>query len=138
MNHRTRLAAYAFAVDDGRVLLCRIAPGYPGAGEWTLPGGGLDWGEHPEAGMHRELHEEAGLTGEIRGLLGVDSIVVEPPGRDPIHSVRIVYDVHARGEPRVTEVDGSVDLVRWIPLDEVGTLPVVGLVEFALREAGAG
>jgi ADP-ribose pyrophosphatase YjhB (NUDIX family) len=138
MASRTRLAAYAFAVDEGRLLLCRIAPGYPGAGEWTLPGGGLDWGEHPEAGMHRELYEEAGLAGEIRGLLGVDSIVVEPPGRDPIHSIRIVYEVTARGEPRVTEVDGSVDDSRWIPLDGIAGLPVVDLVEFALEAAGIG
>ena len=42
-------------------------------GSWTLPGGGLDFGEDPEAGALRELGEETGLEGEVRGLLGVHS-----------------------------------------------------------------
>lgn len=138
MARRTRIAAYALAVDGGRVLLCRIAPGYPGAGRWTLPGGGLDWGEHPETGMFRELHEEAGLDGEIRGLVGVDSFVYDPPERDPVYAVRIVYEVAVQGEPRVTEVDGSVDEARWVPLEEIGSVPVVGLVRFALEAGGLG
>lgn len=31
-------------------------------GLWELPGGGLDWGESPEACLKREIHEEMGLT----------------------------------------------------------------------------
>jgi 8-oxo-dGTP pyrophosphatase MutT (NUDIX family) len=30
-----------------RVLLTRVAPNYPGAGRWHLPGGGTDYGEQP-------------------------------------------------------------------------------------------
>ena len=135
---RLRLAAYAFSLDRGRVLLCRIASGNADAGRWTLPGGGLDPGEHPAVGMHRELHEETGLTGEIRGLVGVDSRVYENEGFDRLQSIRIVYDVACRGEPRVTEVGGSVDRSQWIPLKDLGDLPVVDLVEYAITAAGLG
>ena len=31
-------------------------------GMWTLPGGGLDHGEDPRAGVRREVYEETGLT----------------------------------------------------------------------------
>ena len=31
-------------------------------GWWELPGGGLNWGESPEACLKRELQEEMGLT----------------------------------------------------------------------------
>ena len=132
MTQRTRISACALAVDDGRILLCRIAPGYPGTGMWTLPGGGLDWGEDPETGMERELYEETGLTGSVRGLIGIDSFVYE----ETLHAIRIVYDVDVSGEPRVTEIDGSVDRSRWVPFDELPELSLVSLVRYALEAGG--
>ncbi len=36
--------------------------------DWDLPGGGLDWGEDPIDGLHRELTEEIGCSGEIEPL----------------------------------------------------------------------
>ena len=61
----TKVGAYAFCVrSDGAVLLARIAPCFPDAGSWTLPGGGVEFGEHPDAAVLRELGEETGLTGE--------------------------------------------------------------------------
>lgn len=136
---RVRVAAYALAFADSSVLLVRIAPGEAGAGMWTLPGGGLEWGERPEEALHREVFEETGLAAGIVGLLGVDSAVVPrgvPPSPDALHSVRIVYRVECRGEPRVTEVGGSVDAARWVPLAEVAGLPVVDRVRYALEASG--
>ena len=76
---RTRLAAYAWCEAEDAVLLCRIAPGYPDPGAWTLPGGGLDFGEDPADGVLRELREETGLGGQIDGLLG--DLVGDPRAR---------------------------------------------------------
>ena len=57
-----------------RLLLCRLSDITERPGWWTLPGGGIDFGEHPEAGALRELHEETGLIGRIVELLAVDSL----------------------------------------------------------------
>lgn len=132
---RTRLAAYALCVDDGRILLCRIARGYPGAGRWTLPGGGVAFGEAPTDTCLRELAEETGLAGTIRGLALVHSAAgvntAEHGGR-PWHGVRIVYHVDAAaGEPRHEEEE-STDRAEWIELDRVRRLPLVDLVKAAL------
>lgn len=129
---RIRLGAYAFAVTDDHLLLAQVSTNdatLP-AGHWTLPGGGLEWGEHPEAGMHRELYEETGLTATIEKILGVDSLVVD----GAVQSVRIVYQVSCSGVPRVMEVDGTVSDSRWIPLTDLGSYPIVNLVEFALEQ----
>jgi ADP-ribose pyrophosphatase YjhB (NUDIX family) len=137
---RIRLAAYAFTINnDGALLLVRISDRGDAAGEWTLPGGGLDWGEHPEKGMGRELYEETGLTGTVVRVLGIDSLVFptdRPPGADSIHSVRIVYEVACEGEPEVIEKDGTVDAACWIPVGDLQGYPLVDLVNYALSEAG--
>jgi 8-oxo-dGTP diphosphatase len=48
MQQRLRVSAYALLVQDQKILLCRISEQVPmAAGRWTLPGGGIDFGEHP-------------------------------------------------------------------------------------------
>lgn len=42
--------------DEKKFLLCLEKNG-----RWELPGGGLDFGEKPHAGLRRELQEESGL-----------------------------------------------------------------------------
>ena len=75
MERLQRVAAYNVCVDDAsRLLMCRLSDITERPGWWTLPGGGIDFGEHPEAGALRELEEETGLTGRIVELLAVDSL----------------------------------------------------------------
>ena len=40
---------------------------------WGLPGGGLEYGEHPEEAVVREVREETGLNVSIEKLLLIDS-----------------------------------------------------------------
>ena len=46
---------------SGYLLLVRLADGVD-KGRWTLPGGGVEWGEHPDGAVLRELEEETGIT----------------------------------------------------------------------------
>jgi 8-oxo-dGTP diphosphatase len=56
------VVAAALADADGRVLLQQRAPGRAMAGLWEFPGGKVDEGERPEAGLARELREELGIA----------------------------------------------------------------------------
>ena len=134
---QSRLSIYGVAIDGSSILLCRIAPGYPGEGRWTLPGGGVEWGEHPEDALRREVYEEAGLELDSFKFLGIDSRIYEDDRwPDGLHIVRMIYRTPLTGEPSVTEIDGSVDEARWIPLVDVGSISIVNLVEAALDIAG--
>ena len=112
---RTRVAAYALCRDGtGRVLLCHIAASV-GAGDlWTLPGGGLDFGEAPSAAVVRELAEETGYRGQVERLLDVDDRLFHAMhGAGRMHAIRIVYRVRVTGGTLRDEPDGSTDTCRW-------------------------
>jgi ADP-ribose pyrophosphatase YjhB (NUDIX family) len=124
---------------EDKVLLSRLAPYLAPSERWTLPGGGIDFGEHPRDAVVREVYEETGLHAEVGDQAWIDSALVLPAsGGGERHAVRIVYDgwVGADApEPRVIETDGSTVDARWHPLDEVlsGRVPVVQLVTDALE-----
>lgn len=62
--------AGVLVVRDGRVLLVERAR-EPFRGWWDVPGGYLEYDEHPEEAARREVREETGLEIRITGLVGV-------------------------------------------------------------------
>jgi ADP-ribose pyrophosphatase YjhB (NUDIX family) len=146
LHRAQRFAAYAIATDPAdRLLLTRIAPGYPGAGRWHLPGGGTDYGEQPGVALIRELAEETGQVGRLIELLGVashrDAASLGPEGY-PIdwHGVRAFYRVavDAPTEVAVKDVGGSTSEACWVEVRKVARIPADELTEVtgeALRAA---
>ncbi|GIJ44759.1 hypothetical protein Val02_16450 [Virgisporangium aliadipatigenens] len=142
-----RFSTYAVATDPaGRVLLTRIARGFPGAGHLHLPGGGTDFGESPTEALLREVREESDQVGEVRGLVSV-SHRHNPTaqGREgyPIdwHTVRVIYRVHVPHptDPRVTEgKGGSTASAAWFRPEDIPTSELTDFAGSALAEAGVG
>ena len=138
---RVRPAAYVWCERDGLVLLCRVASHLPGRGHWTLPGGGLRFGEDPPRAAVREVREETGLDLELGELLGIRSAVLEPGETETGHRIQaigILYRATLRGGELRDETHGSSDLARWIPLDEVASLPLTSSARWALALAVRG
>lgn len=136
---RVRLGAYAWCERDGAVLLTRVSSEGPGGGLWTLPGGGLGFGEDPEAGATREVLEETGYAVELGSLVGVRSAVLEPAQTISGHRVQtvgLVYRGTVTGGELATEFEGSTDAAAWIPLAELDALPSVDLLAWTRRAAG--
>lgn len=137
----TRVAAYALCLDGDRILLCRIAPGpWSAVGSWTLPGGGLDFGESPRHGALREVTEETGLEGEIERLAEVldwSGHWVHPDDdvAEAFHSIQVVYRVRITGGALRNELDGSTDVAGWFTRAEAEALPLVELAEAGVRLA---
>jgi 8-oxo-dGTP diphosphatase len=139
----TRVAAYALSLDGvGRLLLARVAPGYVAEGMWTLPGGGVGFGEHPADAVLRELAEETGLIGRVLALAYVDSMTNGPlveAGRayGPWHGIGIVYRVEVIGGDLRDEVEESTDAAAWFTRNEIASLPRTQLVDKALQHLDA-
>ncbi|MEV5594042.1 NUDIX hydrolase [Streptomyces sp. NPDC052496] len=99
---------------DGQVLLIeRDWPPYEG--QWALPGGHVDAGEHSRQAAARELAEETGLHVDARDLRPVGTWA--EPGRDP--RGRYATDAYLALVPAGTPVTAGDDAraARWFPLD---------------------
>ena len=132
---RQRVAAYGLALREGRVLLARSSPLSASPGRWWLPGGGVEFGEHPTECLIREFREETGLNVQVTSLLDVDSDVVDlPERRERLHTFRIVYTVAVVDGTLTPEADGTTDAVAWHFLNDALGLQLMPFVRRLLTD----
>lgn len=74
---------------DGEVVLIRRGK-EPRRGEWSIPGGRLEWGETLHDALVREVREETGLIVEIDGLIDVVDAVTRNPAGEVIRHYALV------------------------------------------------
>lgn len=125
-EYDTRLAAYAVIVNQAHEILLTW---YNGEGmvtpKWTLPGGGVEFDEAVADAVVREVYEESGYHVEVGRLLAVPHFTLARSNERarPFRSQRFLYAATiVGGELGTTEVGGTTDLARWIPLDVVEDL----------------
>ncbi|MCD0446274.1 NUDIX domain-containing protein [Glycomyces sp. A-F 0318] len=115
-------SAVAFILDDQeRVLLIQRSDN----GDWALPGGGHDLGEHIAETAVRETKEETGLDVEVTGLIGIYT--------DPRHlieysdgEVRQQFSIACRATPiggRLAASDESMQ-VAWVSAADLADLSI--------------
>jgi ADP-ribose pyrophosphatase YjhB (NUDIX family) len=131
-----RVAAYGLASQGDEVLLTRLSRGVH-RGRWTLPGGGLTFGEKPSDAVVRETREETGLDVRVAELLDVDAerLEFERNGqRIEGHPIRILYRLEVLGGTLgVTEVGGSTDRAAWWERDALEPAALTPFAAAALR-----
>jgi mutator protein MutT len=121
---RPELCVGAIVVDDDRLLLIRRGRS-PAAGEWSVPGGRVEWGETVAEAVVRELAEETGIAGVCGELAGW----VERIGDDFHHVILDFWVTTLDGGDPVAGDDAAEAM--WVPLSEVSSLQLVeGLAEF--------
>lgn len=125
-----RVAAYAVVTSERGVLLTQFNSQTHVAGDWGLPGGGLDPGEAPVDGVLREVWEETGQQVDLGELVTIQSqhwIGRAPNGVvEDFHAVRIIY-VATCPEPRdivIHDEGGTTSDARWVPFGELRAVPL--------------
>jgi 8-oxo-dGTP diphosphatase len=108
---------------DQVLLIKRGTP--PRLGQWSLPGGRLEWGETTASAALRELREETGVEAQLLGLVDVvDGLfTAAATGETTRHYLMIDYAARwTAGEPvagddaaqaRFVSLDAALALVEW-------------------------
>jgi mutator protein MutT len=134
-TERPICAVGAIVLEKGEVLLVRRNR-EPALGQWSLPGGRVEWGETLREAIAREVREETGVDIEVEGLAGIaERILPDDAGKTEFHYV--ILDFWARPKSRdLTPGDDASD-ARWVPVAELNEYELTaGLYEF-LQDRGA-
>ena len=132
MSSQPLLVTGAIIPRDGKILIAqrhttsRFEPS-----KWEFPGGKVDFGEHPEESLKRELKEELGVEIETGPLYEVISHVYNNNG-DIRHVVLLFYICHVlEGEAEPLDCQD----IKWVDKEEMkallfveGDIPLVDLI----------
>lgn len=127
MEKRPYIGISAIIVRDGKVLMGRRKNSH-GAGEWSFPGGHLEYGESFEECARREVLEETGLEVSSAEFAAATNDFFEEEGK---HYVTLFFRCEAEGEPMCREPEKCEGWTwqSWDDLPESLFLPIRNLLK---------
>lgn len=122
---RPEIAVGAVVIHQERLLLIERGRG-PAKGQWSVPGGRVEWGETLAQAVEREVREETGLTVTCGPCIGW----VERIG-DSYHYLILDFQATATDPADPLRAGDDASAAAWVPLADLGRVELVaGLHQF--------
>ena len=117
------LAVAAVIWNDQREVLLIRRTKEPRKGQWSLPGGKVEFGESIEDAARREVLEETGLTVALLGVAGIaETILDASAGAADVHFVLIDYSARVvSGEAKAASDAADA---TWFTQEAIKDLPL--------------
>jgi len=107
---------------EGKILLMRRGPKSKNeAGTWTIPGGGVEFGEAMAQAVVREIKEELGVEIKVLRQYGCADHIMPSEGQ---HWVSTIFECEIMsGEPKILEPE-KCSQIGWYSFAEMANLPL--------------
>jgi 8-oxo-dGTP diphosphatase len=121
--NRPILAVGAVIENDAGAILLVLRGRPPREGEWSIPGGKVEWGEPVQDAIRREVEEETGLKIDLMGLIDiVDSLIADESGSLAHHHV--LLDYAARATSGTVRAGDDVLEAKWVARESLNDYPM--------------
>lgn len=146
MAERERLIAgvigVAFNEKDEVLLTQRHEPSVPNEhAKWQLPGGSLEFGEHPEDTLRREIQEELNTKATIISpgpIIRSHKFKEKKLNDDNLtsyHLLMLAYIISLESIDIDISGDSEASSFAWVPVGKIATLDTLPLVQGIVNEA---
>lgn len=124
MGQQAVIVGVAAVIWNGRgevLLIRRTKP--PRMGEWSLPGGKIEFGEALIPALKREIREETGLEIEVVGLVDVAE-TIDDAGAGAAGGHFVLIDYAARVVSGVAVAASDAADATWVPITDLARYPM--------------
>ena len=122
-NH-LRVRVNGILIEDNKLLMVKHLMGN-GKILWSVPGGGMHYGENAAQNLIREFEEETGLNVKITKYLFVHEYL-DPP----LHAMEHFFNVKSTGgslklgeDPELSKEFQILNELAWMSLEDIRSLP---------------
>jgi len=134
MKQKTRMISHMLVKNEGKILLLRRnSDDLDNPGSWELPGGAVEFGEHPKETAKRELKEETGIEVKNSDLKYLMSYTYEKPEKE-IHLLRFFYICEVKSKSEIKLDPDEHNDYLWVNEREVINFPFPDYMEKAWKE----
>jgi len=124
------LGTLVAAIHNKKILLIERSK-EPYKGFWSLPGGKIEFGEHPEETAKRELFEETGIKGDVEAVRGMVNEIVYEAGKPEQHFILFVIQIKP-DKTDFTETDEG--RLKWAGIKEIEDMKMIPSDRMMVKE----
>tara|TARA_B000000441_G_C21742321_1_gene354891 strand:+ start:20 stop:730 length:711 start_codon:yes stop_codon:yes gene_type:complete len=101
---------------QNEIAMAKVKRGFF-SGHWTLPGGFVDYAEHPVEGAVREVKEELGVSVEIdeKNIVQIAERIFTSEG---VQFLSFTYKCHIEGDVQFNPKADEIEEARWFSMQQ--------------------